>query len=254
LIAAGVPWRSAIAVCVIPAFVLLTLIGVRFPGKSNVAPRTQQSIPAHVSALTQQVFANRNVVLLGVIYFLGGMATKGIVGFLPLLAQEKFQMSSSTIGLALSLYFVAGVIAKPLMGLLYNRFGAKSALLLPTLLTGIVTFGIVGAPVKALFLACIAMLGIVSPISPIIMTAVADMGDEDVLASSVGYIYTIRSLCFMSPIFGGWVAEHINLRVSYMMFILFAWLATSVTTLLGMQSTEPLSPTSSDNPGGYHKA
>lgn len=236
LIAAGVPWRSAIAFCVIPAFVLLMLISVRFPGKSNVARRKQQSLPAHVSALTQQVFTNRNVVLLGVIYFWGGMATKGIVGFLPLLAQEKFQMNSSTIGLALSLYFAAGVIAKPLMGLLYNRFGAKLALLAPTLLAGVFTLGIVGAPVTVVFLVCIAMFGIVSPISPIIMTAVADMGDEDVLASSIGYIYTIRSLCFLSPIFGGWVAEHVNLRVSYMIFILFGWLATLVTTLLEARS------------------
>ena len=119
------------------------------------------------------------------------------------------------------------------MGLLYNRFGAQSALCMPTLLAGVFTFGIVGAPTPLVFLISIAMFGIVSPISPIIMTAVADMGDEDVLASSVGYIYTIRSLCFLSPIFGGWLAEQLNLQVSYMVFIFFAWLATSVTTLLG---------------------
>ena len=117
LIAAGVPWRFAIAFCVIPAFVVLTLIGVRFPGKPNANPRQQQSLPAQLSALTRQVLSNRDVVLLGVIYFLSGMATKSIIGFLPLLAQEKFQMSSSTIGLALSLYFLAGVIAKTVDGL-----------------------------------------------------------------------------------------------------------------------------------------
>ena len=33
----------------------------------------------------------------------------------------------------------------------------------------------------------------------------ADMGGKEVLSSSVGYIYTIRSLCFLSPIFGGWL-------------------------------------------------
>ncbi|MCP4404883.1 MAG: MFS transporter [bacterium] len=232
LIAAGIHWRASIAVCAIPAIVLLTLIGFRLPGKSKAAAKDQQSLSAHLSALTQQVFSNRNVVLLGVLYFLSGMATKGIIGFLPLLAQEKFQMSSSTIGLALSVYFAAGVIAKPLMGLLYKRFGARSALLAPTLFVGVFTFGIVWAPTPTVFLAFIAMFGIVSPISPIIMTAVADMGDEDVLASSVGYIYTIRSLCFLSPILGGWVAEHVNLRTSYVLLILFVWFATLVATLL----------------------
>ncbi len=141
-------------------------------------------------------------------------------------------MSSSTIGLALSAYFTAGVVAKPLMGLLYNRFGARLALLVPMLLVGIMTLCIIFASTPAIFLAFIAVLGIVSPISPIIMTAVADMGDENVLASSIGYIYTIRSLCFLSPIFGGWVAEHLNLRASYIVFILFAWLAASVAALL----------------------
>ncbi len=232
LVAAGIGWRSSIAACVIPAFVLLTLVGLRFPGRSKTIVSEQQSLAARFTGLTQQVFTNRNVVLLGVIYFLSSMATKSIVGFLPLLAQEKFQMQSATIGLALSVYFAAGVIAKPLMGLLYNRFGAKSALFMPTLLAGVFTLGIVFAPTPAVFMACITLLGIVSPISPIIMTAVADMGDEAVLASSIGYIYTICSLSFLSPILGGWLAEHISLRVSYLVFILFVWLATSVATLL----------------------
>ncbi len=64
------------------------------------------------------------------------MATKGSVGNFPLLANEKFQPGTSTVGVILSLYFGMGLIAKPLLGLVYNRFGARSAVLIPMFFMG----------------------------------------------------------------------------------------------------------------------
>ena len=77
-----------------------------------------------------------------------------------------------------------------------------------------------------------ALLGVVSPISPIILTAAADLCDEEVLASSVGFIYTCHGLGFLSPLVGGWLAMQFGLEVSYAFYALVTWGGAGVSLLL----------------------
>jgi MFS family permease len=178
------------------------------------------------------VVKNRNVVLLALVYALKGMGSKGMIGFLPLLAVERFSMSTATIGVAVSVYYTVGLAAKPLMGYFYNRWGARPALLAPLLLTGVLALGIGFLWWGPALIPLAALFGLVSPISPIILTAAADLSDEEILASSVGLIYTCYGLGFLSPLVGGWLAMRFSLVASYVFFAVVTWVGAGVAAML----------------------
>ncbi|MCB0108150.1 MAG: MFS transporter [Caldilineaceae bacterium] len=232
-VAAMAGWRTAVAVCALPALLLLPLIGIRFPsGKRDQESAPTGSLQNSVKALTGQVLRNRSVILLAFTYALNGLSTKGMTGFLPLLAVTKFGMETATVGVILACYFGAGVVAKPLMGLLYDRWGARSALFTPLVLTGFLTLALGFTPWSATLLVLAIITGIFTPISPIILTAAADVADEEVLASATGEIYTCYGLGFLSPLIGGWLADHFQLESSYLFFALMAWIGATVSTML----------------------
>jgi len=235
-VAAWSGWRTAVALCALPALVLLPLIGIRFPSGKTIHSAAQSgSLRNSFKALTGQVVRNRSIVLLALTYALNGLSTKGMTGFLPLLAATKFGMDTATIGIILTCYFGAGVVAKPLMGLLYDRWGARSALFTPLLLTGVLTLALGFTPWSATLIVLAIVTGIFTPISPIILTAAADVADEKVLASSIGLIYTCYGLGFLSPLIGGWLADHFQLSAGYLFFAIMAWLGAMVALRLPAQ-------------------
>ena len=236
-VATGFGWRSAVAVCTLPALLILPSIGIRFPRGDKANVSTGRTF-ASLRVLTSMVLKNRNVVLLAVVYALKGMATKTMIGFFPLLATGKFGMKTSLIGTALTLYFFMGVGAKPIMGFLYSRWGARAALFYPLCISGGIALLIGFVPWTPVLIFLIALAGLVSPISPIILTAAADMSAKEALASSVGFIYTFHGLGFIAPVIGGWLAESFGMSTNYIFAAVLIWLSGGVALLLSKQNTE----------------
>ena len=230
-IAAVASWRVAVAACAAPALVLLPMIGARFHGKTPDA-QGGQGPPAGVRALLARVFRNRNVILLALTYTLRGIGMKGMIGFLPLIASSKLGMDTASIGISVSLYFGAGVLSKPLMGYLYSRLGARAALVVPIFGAGAATVAIPFAGWEGAFMALSATAGVFGSISPIILTACADLCEPEVLASSVGVIYTAHGLNFIAPLIGGWLAERYDMDVSFYFFGIAIWAALLVAVRL----------------------
>ncbi len=90
---------------------------------------------------------------------------------------------------------------------------------------GAMTIAIPFATWETGLLIVVAMAGVFSFVSPIILTATADLCEPEVLASSVGVIYTLHGLSFIAPLAGGWLAEQYNLDVSFYFFGLVVWAA-----------------------------
>jgi len=226
-------WRAAVVACVLPTGLVLPLIGIRFPGHAT-AQQGEGSMQKRPSwtGLTGRVLRNRNVVLLALVYALKGLGSKGLIGLLPLLATERFGMDPAAIGVVVAVYFTVGIFAKALMGWLYSRWGARLALLVPLLLGGALALGIGLLTWQPLLLPLAALMGVVSPISPIILTAAADLCEEEILASSVGVIYTAYGLGFLSPLIGGWLAARLGWSVSYAFFAAATWVAAGVSLWL----------------------
>lgn len=238
MVATSSGWRNAISISVLPAVVLLPLVGARFKNAAKYQSTKNKEEPFTVylrrqfRTISQKVFRNREIVILASVYALTGMGSGIATGFLLLLAFNRFALSTTAIGAALSLYFLAGVFAKPLMGYLYNRWGARTALVIPMFISGILTLGVALTPWKFGFVPLVTLLGISIPISPIILRVAADRSDQETMASSVGLIYTCYGLSFISTFLGGWLAKLYSLEWSYIFAAIFFWVGARVALLL----------------------
>lgn len=219
--AAFLGWRYAVVICALPAVVILFLIYHRF---SDVVDRRAIENRSAKDIL-RDVFNNNKVMILAIAYTLRGMCTKGTVGFFPLLAASR-NIDISLIGIAISIHFVLGAITKPLMGYLYDRLGAKYALMVPFFGTGVFVFAMPFTRTPLELITVFVLVGAVSHVSPIILTATADFADKNILTSSVGFIYTCHGLNFISPLIGGVIASEVGLDSSYFFY--------SFTVFLGL--------------------
>ncbi len=226
-------WRTSLQACALPAAVLLPLVALRMGGSNGAMQAQRESHTAEpFRKITARVLRNRNVVVLALVYALTALGTMGMVGFLPLLGSTRFGLTQAVIGLAVSAYFTAGVVAKPLMGLMYSRLGARTALFVPLVCAGGLAALIGWLSWAALFIPLAALVGLVTPVSPIILTAAADVSDEKALASSIGFIYTCHGLGFLSPLIGGWLAESLGYSASYTFFAVAIWGGAAAALLL----------------------
>ncbi len=242
-VAAVAGWRMAVGACAAPAIALLPMVNARFQdGKHQEEAETEKNSNLKVITIIWRVVENRNTVWLAATYTLRGMCTKGMIGFLPLLATSKLGMSTAQIGVAVSLHFGFGMLAKPLMGILYDRWGARAALFWPLTSLGVFVLALPFMGWQTGFYILSALTGVVGFVSPIILTAAADFSEKDILASSVGFIYTCHGLSFLAPLLGGWLAEQVNLDASYFCFAIMSWLAVSASVQLRGKKTETSKP------------
>ena len=225
-------WRAAISVCTLPAALFLPLIALRYPGRSKRdITTTSTGLWGNIESITKLVLRNRNIVLLAAVYGLKGMGTKVLIGFFPLLATNKFQLNTSTIGLSITLYFAAGIAAKPIMGFLYNRWGVQAALFFPLLMSGAFALAIGLIPEKTILIVLLTLIGATGSISPIVLTAAADMSDRKSLSSAVGFIYTCQGLGFLAPLAGGFMTEFWSIEINYVFSAVLIWSAAPITFL-----------------------
>ncbi len=215
--AGALGWRGAIAVCTAPMLLILPALALRYRSVERVERPNAGDLSLWRStvSITRMVFRERNVLLLAVVYALSGMATKAAVGFMPLLAKARYGFDTSIIGVMLAVYFGMGIVAKPVMGVLYAKIGPRSALFAPLLVSFAATFAIGLAPWPELFLVLIALAGATSPISPVILTGASDYADPRVLASSVGLIYSLHAVGFVAPTVAGFLAERSGMAYAY---------------------------------------
>ena len=245
-VAAVSGWRTAIFVCSIPAMLLLPLVGFRFPsGRPRQTTGKRIGLGRNMLLISSSVIKNKVVLRLAIVYALKGLGGRALTGFVPLYASQELGMTTALIGLGLTLYFGAGIGAKAMMGYLYNRWGARTALAVPLIASGVFAIGIGISQAPVFLLICLVISGITGPISPIILTAASDFADRKTLASSVGFIYTCYGLGFLSPVMGGWLAEAFGLSMPFFLAALFIWAAAALSMKLPGKSGEGIPATQS---------
>ncbi len=234
LVAQAAGWRNAILACTMPAAVLIPMLAWRYPNRSPGAARgTRSGVWKSLSRLSKQVLGNRNVLLLAAVYALKEIGTKPMIGFFPILAAEKLGMSTTVIGLGITLYFAAAVAAKPLLGYAYHRWGPRAALSLPLLLSGAIALAVGLVPVGPLVMAMLAAAGGASSISPAVLTAAVDVSDKESLSSAIGFIYTCHGLAFAGPAIGGLMIQLWGIEANYVLCAGAICAASLVASFIG---------------------
>ncbi|MBW1963522.1 MAG: MFS transporter [Deltaproteobacteria bacterium] len=107
---------------------------------------------------------------------------------------------------------------KPILGFLYDRLRIRELLCFLFVTGFVTTLLVLKTTALPILLILMGLLGIVTFISPIIMTAATLLVDDSVRTSTVGMIYTAYELQFISPLIGGWIADYYSLRCSFLLF------------------------------------
>ncbi len=234
LIAESNGWRLSIAVFTLPFSVLIPLLMYRYrrlPDFSKIEGN-KSTLRGKIGEIVAAVFRDRSVTVLGIVYALGGTASKASIGFIPLLAAQKFGMNSAAIGLLMSIYFGMGIASKPLMVMMYGRYGLRHSIRMPLLISFIATLSMIAVQDMALLFVLTGIVGLSNPISPIILASTADKSHPGILTTSIGLIYSMHAVGFVGPLAGGVLAQHFDLSATYVMAAGVFFVAFAVTMTL----------------------
>ncbi|MDF1594227.1 MAG: MFS transporter [Desulfobacterales bacterium] len=207
-------WRAGLQFIMLPVIGVAVLVYRFLPETRG----SRQNAREMFSGIWDKVCCNLPVVTLIVIYSLRGIGYRGIITFFPLLIAATMGADARTAGFLMSVYFFMGAVSKPLLGMFYDRFGVRLLLAALFLLGAAATVALTRTTHLAVMVSLMGLLGVVSFISPIVMTAATSLVDNSVRTSTVGMIYTAYEIQFLSPIFGGWIAQTYSLKACFIFF------------------------------------
>jgi len=227
-LALTVGWRAGLQFIMLPVIVLAVLVYRLLPETRG----TRQNAKEMFSGIWEKVCCNMPVVTLIVIYSLRGIGYRGIITFFPLLIAATMGADARTAGFLMSVYFFLGAVSKPLLGMFYDRFGVRLLLAALFLIGAAATVALTRTTHLAVMVFLMGLLGVVSFISPILMTAATSLVDQSVRTSTVGMIYTAYEIQFLSPIIGGWIAQAYSLKTCFIIFASVLVLGSVASLLL----------------------
>ncbi|MEW6670183.1 MAG: MFS transporter [Thermodesulfobacteriota bacterium] len=207
-------WRAGLQFIMLPVIGLAVLVYRFLPETSG----SRQNAKDMFSGIWTKVCRNLPVVILIVIYSLRGIGYRGVITFFPLLIAATMGADARTAGFLMSVYFFLGAVSKPLLGMFYDRFGVRLLLAALFILGAAATLALIFTTQLVFVAFLMGLLGVVSFISPILMTAATSLVDHSVRTSTVGMIYTAYEIQFLSPIVGGWIAQTYSLKTCFVFF------------------------------------
>ena len=169
----------------------------------------------------------RSPVLWGLILVRGfrAMALVALVVILPLYLDNELEMSATLRGFHIGLLIAVGLIAKPVAGLLSDRFGRKQVLAPGLVWSCLAALALLVFDSGILLTVTIALLGLfLYPDQPILTAAVFDVVGDEVASTGLGVVTFAGFLMAMfSPLIAGALYETLGFDATvYYIGALFA--------------------------------
>jgi FSR family fosmidomycin resistance protein-like MFS transporter len=215
--AAGlIGWRASVlgygwivAAIGIALFAALARFSLGDPINQSVPQATHRHYK--MSAAAWGITDKRGFALLSAIHLIDSASRTGALTMLPFLLIEK-GASSAIVGLALALVFAGGAMGKLACGLLAERLGLLRTVALTELVTAVVLFTVLPAPIGAA-LSLMPLLGVaLNGTSSVLYGTVTDFVRSDRQARAFGAFYTLGSIAGGSaPLFFGAASDWVGL-------------------------------------------
>ena len=226
-------WRDLLSVYALaPFFLAATAIWAL----RNIGSREGDEIVA----TSERIEATRGLltspVLWGLTLVRGfrAMALVALVTILPLYLDSELQMSTASRGFHIGLLIAVGLIAKPVAGLLSDRFGRKQVLAPGLVWSCLVALALLVFDTGILLTVTIALLGLfLYPDQPILTAAVFDVVGSEVASTGLGVVTCAGFLMAMlSPLIAGALYETLGFDATvYYIGALFAGAALVLVIL-----------------------
>ena len=171
-----------------------------------------------------------------------GMALVALVAILPLYLDNDLQMSTTLRGFHVGLLIAVGLIAKPVAGMLSDRFGRKQVLAPGLAWSCLIALALLAFDAGVLLTVTIGLLGLfLYPDQPILTAAVFDELGDEVASTGLGIVTFVAFLmAVFSPLIAGGLYETFGFQaVVYYIAALFAGAAVVVLLLPLRKTTSP---------------
>lgn len=148
----------------------------------------------------------------------------GLLAFLPLYLSHDLGMSPFTMGLAMMVLQLGGMIATPFAGILSDRIGRRPVVLAGMFSTTVVVVALTFIRDPMIYVACVSILGFfMYATRPVIQSWQMDRSPPELLASMTGAMFMVQAvMSAAAPLIGGMLADH------YGLLSVFYFLAASV--------------------------
>ncbi len=191
-------WRGLLSIYAVPPFFLafIALWAIRNIGRDDdsAEPATSPTMALRVE-LTQRLLRSPVLWGLTVVRGLRAMTIVSLVTVLTLYLSNELGMSTGWRGFHIALLIVAGIAAKPVAGLLSDRFGRKQVMIPGLLWSCLATLALVAFDQGISLTVVIALLGMfLYPDQPILTATVFDVVGRDVASTGLGVITCLAFL------------------------------------------------------------
>ena len=171
-----------------------------------------------------------------------GMALVALITILSLYLDNELQMSTTLRGFHIGLLIAVGLIAKPVAGMLSDRFGRKQVLAPGLAWSCLIALALLVFDAGIMLTVTIGLLGLfLYPDQPILTAAVFDELGDEVASTGLGIVtFAAFLMAMFSPLIAGGLYEAIGFQaVVYYIAALFAGAAVVVSVLPLRKTTSP---------------
>jgi FSR family fosmidomycin resistance protein-like MFS transporter len=220
---AALNWRLAALMLTLPAIILI--IGLKLtlqPGQKN-------------DRLTFGKGISRSLVLLGINFGLITMMYRGFLAFLPTWLLENNMPLVSAAAIT-SLMLAIGVVAQPMGGVIFDRFGGKVVFVISPIVAGFALLLMTWVEGWLVVLLIVLVGASITMTFPVALTLASSLSGAAEVGMSVGLVFGISTtMSSFTPLLTGLLADQFGLDSAFRLLIVLPLLATLMTLFLFSQ-------------------
>ncbi len=218
-------WQQGAFVLMIPALLIVVLFSyfLTEPGPITPPPLLQSF--------------SRELILLAINVGFIIMLYKGFLTFLPTYLVEQ-GISLSLAGGISALMLLVGLLAQPTGGVLFDRWGGRTVLMIGALGSGLALTLFTFSSGIWLIIALILVGAFTSALFPVALAMGSDLAKGGQVGMSVGVVFGISgTMSGLTPVLMGQVADQFDLVTSFRLLVIFAVMALVLTLFLPKQAS-----------------
>lgn len=213
-------WRLASVLLTIPAIMLIGGLSINLKNKEK---SKQLSL---TSGLTPELF------VLGINFGLIIMFHKGFLAFLPTWLLDN-GMNLTSAGVITSLMLIIGIIAQPVGGMIFDKYGGRLVFIISPVLAG-VALAIMTGFEGWLIIPMIICIGAATTMTfPVALAMASSLTRDGKAGLSAGLVFGIGStMSSFTPLMTGFLADQFGLDVSFQLLIILPILTILMSTFI----------------------
>jgi MFS transporter, FSR family, fosmidomycin resistance protein len=212
-------WRQVLMLNLIPGilmgFVLWGLLAKA--GKIEAQDKGKEPSLKEYWTAVKTMVRNKGILLLCLLSGMRAMTQNGLSTFLPIYLAHDLMYSPALVGIYLTVFRAAGILATPISGTLSDRRGRRPVLAAGLLTSSVILVALAILRVKLFFVGGLAILGFfLFSLSPVMLAWMMDLAPKKAGGTTVSALFGVQSLfAGFAPPVCGFIADRFGLLYSF---------------------------------------